>query len=193
MAANTKDIIDFLFEAGQLKKVQRTGEYLLNLKEGDTVAHHSFRAAIIGYFLSKMEGADTEQVVLTCLFHDFTEARITDVHKVAQRYIDIEKAEMVSFKEQLSKLPKQLSEELYYLFDNYRTDRSIEGVVAKDAELLETAMQAKEYLEEGRKDAYDWIKNVKSILKTASAKKLLAQIEKTKSTDWWKGLKKIHR
>ena len=61
------------------------------------------------------------------------------------------------------------------------------------ADLLENAFQAKEYIEIGYKDAQNWIDNIRTILKTGSAKKLLDEIEKTSSNEWWKNLKKIDR
>lgn len=78
-----QDIVQFLFEAGQLKQVKRSGWWMINIKDPENVAEHSHRCAIVGYVLSKMENVNTEKVVLMCLFQDFAEARITDLHKVA--------------------------------------------------------------------------------------------------------------
>ena len=45
----------------------------------------------------------------------------------------------------------------------------------------------------GSSNIQNWIDNIRTVLKTDSAKKLLDEIEKTSSNDWWKGLKKIER
>jgi len=57
------------------------------------VSQHSFRIAILGYILAALEGADPQKAAVMCLFHDTQEARVNDLHKVAQRYIDLDKSE----------------------------------------------------------------------------------------------------
>jgi 5'-deoxynucleotidase YfbR-like HD superfamily hydrolase len=65
-----------------------------------------------------------------------------------------------------------------------------EGIIAKDADWLETAFTAKEYQEKGY-DTKDWIENMVSRIKTKSAKSLAKSLMKSSSIDWWKGLKKF--
>ncbi len=85
-----KDIANFWYEAGQLKRVKRSGWWLININDPENVAEHSQRSAIIGHTLAKLEGADVSKVVLMCLYNDFHESRINDLHKVGQRYIDLQ-------------------------------------------------------------------------------------------------------
>jgi putative hydrolase of HD superfamily len=65
------------------------------------------------------------------------------------------------------------------------------GIIAKDADLLEQLVTAKEYLEIGYSSCQDWIDNIQKVLRTNSAKKLAEEIVQTNSTDWWAGLKKL--
>jgi len=186
-------IADFFYEAGQLKRVKRSGWWMIGIKDPESVAEHSFRAAVIGYVLSKLEKVNTEKVVVACLFQDFNEARINDLHKVGQRYIDFKPIEKKVFSEQIENLPKEAKQELSKLFSEFQRDGSSEATVARDADLLENACQAKEYIEMGNGDAQNWIDNIKKIIRTESGKKLLTIIEKRSSNEWWKGLKKITR
>ncbi len=188
-----KDIVDFFFETGQLKRVKRSGWWLINIKDPETVAEHSFRAALIGYVLAKLEKVDSEKVILQCLFQDLNETRINDLHKVGQRYIEFKSVEKKVFSEQLDRLPAECQNELKQLFSEFQTDSSKEGAVARDADLLENACQAKEYIDLGYKDAQNWIDNIKKIIRTESGKRLLLEIEKSSSNDWWRELKKIIR
>ncbi|MFH0978128.1 MAG: HD domain-containing protein [Candidatus Woesearchaeota archaeon] len=188
-----KQIVDFFFEVGQLKRVKRSGWWLVNIKDPESVAEHSFRTALIGYVLARLEGADTKKVVLECLFHNVAETRLNDFHKVNQRYIDSHAAKHKAVLEQYENLPVEASDELLKLFEELRNDQSKEAQVARDADLLETACQAKEYIEIGYKDAQNWIDNTWKIIKTESGKRLLTLIEKTNSNDWWHNLKKIVR
>ncbi len=195
MPKNKKEqnIVKFLFESGQLKQVKRSGWWMINIKDPENVAEHSFRCAIVGYVLSKMEKCSAEKVVLMCLFQDLPEARITDLHKVAHRYIDVRKAEKEALREQMQLLPKEYGNEITKLFYEFSGDLSKEGIVARDADLLENALSAKEYMDMGHKEAVRWIHNIRKLIKTKSAKTLLKTIEKTNSKEWSFGLKKAER
>ena len=185
-----KPLVDFLFETGQLKRVKRSGWWLLNIKDPESVAEHSQRAAVLGYFLAKMEKVDTSKVVLMCLFNDIHETRLNDLHKVGHRYIDFKEAENKAHTEQLQTLGKE-GEELLIFMKEFQERKTKEAMVARDADLLENALQVKEYIKIGYADAQNWIDNIWKVIKTNSGKKLLKEIESTDPNDWWKGLKKI--
>ena len=190
--ADIKKITNFIFELGALKHVKRSGWWIINIKDPENVAEHSFRAGIIGYILAKLEKADINKVAMMSLFNDLHEARLNDLHKIGQRYIDFKKAETKAHKEQTEELG-EIGKEIFSLHKEYQEQKTKEAIIARDADLLENAYQAKEYMEIGYKDAQDWIDNIRKIIKTDSAKKLLDEIEKTSSNDWWRNLKKIER
>lgn len=188
---NLKKTSNYIFELGTLKKFRHSGTLLAGVQNPDSIAEHAYRAAIIGYILAEMEKANPEKTMLICLLHDNAEARITDLHKVARRYIDSSKPEMEAYRDQTKNLPEAIGKKFLGLFNEYETRSSKEGLIAKDADMLETAFQAKEYFDLGYKTCQDWINNVSKCLKTPSAKKLLKEMEKTEFTDWWRGLEKI--
>jgi putative hydrolase of HD superfamily len=192
--AEIKNITDFVFELGAMKHVKRSGWWIINVKDPENVAEHSFRAGVVGYLLAKLEKADVNKVALMSFFNDLHEARLNDLHKVGHRYIDFKKAELAAREEQAQGLG-EIGQELLELHKEFIEQKTKEAIVARDADLLENAFQAKEYIEIGYKDAQDWIDNVKKKLVTESAKKMLKEIEKSSSNDWWykKKLKKIER
>ncbi|MBD3310314.1 HD domain-containing protein [Candidatus Woesearchaeota archaeon] len=192
-APQEKEIVKFFFELGQLAKVKRTGWWLIAEKSPNSISDHSFRAASIGYVMGKLEKVNAEKVALMCLFQDFPEARILDLHKLAQRYLDSKKAEKDAFREQVSRLPKPIADEMMHLWDQYSTDSSREGIIARDADLLENALEAREMIIIGYADAQLWIDSIRKILRTSLAKRLLMIIEKEDPNSWWKGLKRIER
>lgn len=185
-----KKIIDYFFELGMLKKYHHNGVMAAGVKIPDTVAEHSYRAAVIAYFLGELEGVNAEKASCMLLFHDTPEARTGDHNKIAQRYLDRDKIESEVIKEQVKGLPKSLAEKIKKMWTEEHDCKTKLAKVAYDADLLETALQAKEYADLGY-PTKGWIANVKRHLKTANGKKLLLQLEKTKFTDWWKNLKKI--
>lgn len=189
-----KEIVNLLFETGQLRKIVRSGWWLAGIKHPETVAEHSHRAAILTYFLAKLENVNVEKCIMMTLFHDLPETRINDIHKVGQRYLhEHSNAESEALREQMSNLNIDLSHDIVESFNDYEAKESPEANVARDADLIEAALTAKEYIEQGHKSAQDWINNVRKVIKTDSAKQMLDIIENTNSTDWWKNLKKISR
>lgn len=188
-----KKIMQFISEAGMLKNVTRSGWSVLGIKNSETVAEHCFRCAIIGYLLAVSEKASVEKVILMTLLNDMSEARITDLHKMAQRYMDTEKAEDRSYKEQISNLPKALKVELTKLYQEYRKQKSKESIIARDADILECLIQAREYHEQGFTQAIKFTKKAPRFLKTKTAKKLWQFAKNNKVTDWWMALSDFKR
>ncbi len=185
-------LADFLFEMGQLQRVRRSGFSLIGVQEPGSSASHSHRVALIGYFLAKLEGVDADKVTVMCVFHDIHEARLNDLHKVGHRYIDFREAEEKAYHEQLEAVG-ELGRDLLPLVREAHERKSPEAEVARDADLLENALEAKEYIKIGYKDAQNWIDNIWKVIRTESGKRLLKEIEKSDPNDWWRNLKKIQR
>jgi putative hydrolases of HD superfamily len=189
---DTNSITNFIFELGALKNVKRSGWWTINVKDPENVAEHSFRSGLVAYILAHMEKVDIAKVTMMGLFNDLHEARLNDLHKVGHRYIDFRTAETKAHKEQTEHLG-EIGKEMFAFHEEFQKQETKEAIVARDADLLENAFQAKEYIEIEYKDAQDWINNIKKILKTDSAKKLMEELEKISSNDWWRNLKKIER
>ena len=186
-------ILKFFYEMGQLKRVKRSGEWTAKVKEPYSVAEHIFRSAIVAYVLAKLEGADPEKTAMMALVHDIHEARVNDMHKLGQRYMDFRAAEDNAFDEQTKQLPTEITQSINGLRAEAKKDTSKEAIVARDAELIEDALQAKEYIDIGYRDFKDWLANIRKTVRTKSAVRLLDLIEKTDSNCWWQNLKKIER
>lgn len=189
---NTKNIVNFIFELGQLKLVKHIGFSLSGVKDPDSVAEHVMRAAQIGYILAVMEGdVNPEKVAVMVLIHDNGEARIGDQHKVAARYFNNAKAEKKAFAEQLENLGEMVKNKWADYFNQFENRNTKEGIIAKDADWLEAAFQAKEYMDIGFPSLEKWIENVSKAVETKSAKMLIKEMRESKFTDWWQGLKKM--
>ncbi len=186
-----ENIAKFIYELGLLKRVKRSGNWAMGVKDPETVAEHVFRAAIIGRILAELENADINKVTTMLLLHDIPETRINDLNKINARYIDFKKAEKAAMKDQLKRLPPKLAKEMNSLFIELEQRKTKEAIIAKEADYLECAFQAKEYMEQGYKEGIHWINNVERVLKTKSAKKLMKQLKSTSCSSWWKDLKLI--
>lgn len=158
----------------------------------DTIASHSYRVALIGWFLAKEEKVDPYKVVMMCLLHDVGEARTGDHNWVHKRYIKIFDEEVI--REQLGTLPHP---EVYEIAKEYHERKSKESIVAKHADLLDQILLLREYEWQGSKEAKIMLEGkgaeerklggkakIKQ-LKLASAKRLAEELYRTPPSDWW--------
>jgi putative hydrolase of HD superfamily len=183
------DLAKFLYEVGQLKRVRRSGWWIAGVENPESVAEHSFRTAAIAYLLAKLEGADAGKVALMALFHDMAEARTNDLHRIVRRYVNWENVDQRVIKDQSKRLPAHISEEMISLLSEFEETISLEARVARDADLLECLVQAREYQALGYKEVADWIVNAKAALVTDSAKRIAEECLETEPKEWWQGLK----
>ena len=184
------EIYKYLFEIGQLKRVHRSGWWIVGIKDPETVAEHSFRAAVIGFLLAVSEGADPYRTMAISLFHDVHEARVNDVHKIGQRYLDMDAIETRVAAEQREHLPEKSAVLLKDIFHAYQHHDSPESRLAHDADLLECLVQAREYQSQGFMDVQDWIDSALAGLKSESAKQIARDCLAHNPADWWQELKK---
>jgi putative hydrolase of HD superfamily len=184
-----KNIAKYVYEIGYLKQLKRAGWGMIGIPQPESVAEHSFRTIILGYILASLEGADPMKTAVMCLFHDTAEARISDFHRVAKRYVDVREGELRALSEQVQRLPQDVAEQVVSFFQDYEERASLEGQLAHDADLLECIFQAREYQTRGYADADDWIEGCYADLKSKSAKDLADACLQVEPREWWKGLK----
>ena len=185
------DMIKYLYEMGQLKRVKRSGWWMAGIDDPESVAEHSFRTAILGYLLAHLQGADPMQTAMMCLFHDTPEARLNDLHRTAKKYIDLGSSEKLALSEQVERLPQQIADEIVALIENYEERVSPEAQLARDADVLECLIQAREYQTSGYTNVEEWIENCRASLKTEAAKKLAEACLHVEPREWWQGLNKM--
>ena len=180
-----KPYADFFFEVGILANTTRSGfRHLGNWKQ--SVSEHLLRTAYIGYALAHLESSnnnkiDIRKVLENCLFHDFGEARAIDLDYISQKYSTTD--ELRAIKDAVKNL--EFGERIINSFIETEERSTIEGIIAKDADHLELLCSLKEVIDNGNKQAKDWIPPLLKRLKTNSAKKLAKEIIKTGSNDWW--------
>ncbi len=186
------NIAKYIYEMGHMKKVKRSGWWLAGIKDPESIAEHSFRTAILGYVLASLENADPQRTAIIGLFHDTGEARINDMHRVAQRYIDKGRSEEIALIEQTERLPENVAKDIQSLFQEYEERLSLEAKLARDADLLECIFQAREYQSQGYPDVQDWITSCYAGLQTETARNLAEACLHTEPKEWWEGLKRKH-
>ena len=180
----------FLFEMGHLKRVPRSGWLLLGVSQPETIAEHSFRVGIIGIALAAIEGADVGHTAALCLLHDAHETRIGDVPSVGRAYVTTAAPEAVS-SHQTAAMPDAAAKAFQELTAEFEAAQTIEAQVARDADKLETLLQAIEYQAQGH-DTTAWQETSIAALRTDAAKQL-AQAVSAADPQWWSAFAASYR
>jgi len=176
-----KNIANFLFEAGMLKRTPRSGFQFLG-SGAESVAEHIFRTTYVGYALGKIEkNVDVDRLIKMCLFHDLPEARTGDLNYVNKKYVVAD--EQKAIRDLTATLP--FGGELLDIINEYEEGKTAEALLARDADQLEMILALKEYKDIGNKYAEEWLGFSLKRLRTEAAKDLAKIILETDSSLWW--------
>lgn len=189
---NQDKIVNFLYEIGTMRKLMRIHrQVLLTDDASDSIASHSYRVAIISWFLAKEEGADPYKTVMMALLHDMAEVRSNDHNWVHKKYVKIFEDEINE--EQLGSLPYP---DLKNFVSEYEKRESREAILAKEADWLDQILLLREYEWSGNKEANIWLygKGKAKVnaqlekLKTETGKQLGQAMYELNPSDWWNDL-----
>ena len=187
-----KQIVNFLFEVGTMRKLPRIHQQVLLSQDlSDNIATHSYRVSLIAWFLAKLENVDPYKTMMMGFLHDMKEIRSGDHNYIHKKYVKIFEDEIS--KDQLGELPFG---DLYELDKEFEERKSKVAIIAKDADLLDQMLLLKEYTHQGNKEAEEWLSgkgndkvNIQyQSLKTESAKKLGKEILDGKVSEWWENI-----
>ncbi|MDO8424651.1 MAG: HD domain-containing protein [bacterium] len=168
-----EEILNFLIEIGKLKRMPRRGWVINQIKNGETIAEHIFRAAIMGWVLGKekKKSFNIEKLIKIALVHDLCEVyagditpydsilpkskkSLKDLMKTWPRLPTLDKKkiglnkykkEMASFGKLIAKLPPSLRKELRSLWLDYEKGLTPEGRFFRQTDRMENFLQAYEY------------------------------------------------
>jgi len=197
-------MLEFLRTAGRLKTLPRQGWVDRGIAPAESVADHSYRAALMAWVLGQRAGLDTDRLVKIMLVHDLPEAEVGDAtpyagivaagmavqeavprwrelltpeaHRAAKREKHLMEAEGL---EQLSAtLPDVLRSELREVWTDYAERRSPEAQFAAQIDKLEALLQAIEYRHRGHAaDVENFLITAREEIVHPVLRKLLHELE----------------
>ncbi len=176
---NDEKIANFLFEIATLRRLTRSHRQVIS-DVSDNISDHSFRVAIIGLNLAKLENVDSDKVLKMCLFHDLAEARTGDANHINKQYV--KQYEKEARKDQMEGLP--IADEIIEHFNEYEQRESKESIVAKDADLLDQMVLQQEYFYKDKENCRIWQDYTEKNLKTESGKRLAKKIKESNPLEW---------
>jgi putative hydrolases of HD superfamily len=183
--AGLRAVVRLCHEAGHLKRSRRTGWWRAGIKDPESVAEHSWRTAVLAYFIALAEGADPERAATIALFHDLAETRTGDIEYVGRHYVTAEPDEVIA-KDQAAGLPAALAEPFLAVVREHEGTATAESACARDADKLECLLQAREYQRQGHQDVQAWIDNMAAAVRTGTGRALARAALDADPGEWWR-------
>lgn len=135
-------LLDVLSVAERLKDATR--HCYTSSGRHESVAEHSWRAALMAYFLKdEFPDADMDKVIKMCLIHDLGEAFTGDIPTFEKTKADEEKEDAL-LSEWVASLPEEFSGEMSELFQEMGERQTVEAKIFKAIDGLEALIQHNE-------------------------------------------------
>ena len=173
-----------VYEQGYLKRLPRTGWLVAGVPSPESVAGHSFRAALLAGLLAAMEGADPARATLLAVWHDTQETRTGDTPYVARGYVTTAPPGEVTAT-QTAGLPEAPRSLALGAVAEYEAGETPEAMAARDADKLDCLAQALEYRAQGNGDLQDWVDTSVAALRTGAGKRLAEALLRQPPRSWW--------
>lgn len=184
------ETVTFAYELGFLKALPRAGWLRAGITDGETVAAHSWRVAVLAFAIAVGEGADPERAAVLGIFHDVPESRYGDVQATGKAYVtQVPATEVVA--DQTAGLPAELAERICAAVAEHESAKtpgaSKEALCSRDADKLDLLIQAREYQEAGRGVAAmdRFISSMIPLISTSTGTALAQAALNVPPSAWW--------
>ena len=143
-------LFDFFYIVSELKKIPRKGwKEKIGIEHPESVADHSFSAAIMAMVFSDLKKLDTEKMLKMALLHDLSESITGDFTPGEISKENKKEIENKTMKEILAKLPVGISNEYEKIWNEFQNGTSKESALMHEIDRLEMAIQSLKYNAEG--------------------------------------------
>ncbi|MDA1359356.1 HD domain-containing protein [Glycomyces luteolus] len=173
----------YLLEAGMLKRARRSGWWIAGVRDPESIAEHSWRAAMTGMVIASLEGADPSRTAMLLVLHDTPETRIGDIPKIGRDYLTATDAASV-VADQTAACPDRVKATVHDAIAEFEAGETPEAICAKDADKLECLIQAVEYRHQGVTTVQPWIDSSLAALQTETARSLARELLEAEPLAW---------
>lgn len=135
----------FVDAALDLKDVRRQGWIDAGLEHPESVADHSYAAAVLAMLISDHAGLDTERVIRMALLHDMAEGITGDIIPGNMDPAEKHRREHEAMRQILDGLPERLKDAYDSVWREYVSAQTPEARLVHDADRLDMGLQAHRY------------------------------------------------
>jgi putative hydrolase of HD superfamily len=138
---------------GKAKKIKRIGwQKKTEISNGETIAEHMYRVAVLSMIISDLRNLDTEKILRMSLLHDLGEVITGDLtpdEKIEAGIQDTLRLEETGLKQVFNEIPKKLRDFYITIWEEIHLQETDEARLMKSLDKFEMAIQALEYIDEG--------------------------------------------
>lgn len=183
-AFNLLKDLDFFYEIGCLRHIQRTWRQFLN-PDFQNLTEHILRVTWVALTIARYEGVDNaEKIMKMALVHDLSESRSVDSNYISRQYV--ERFEEAAIKDTMA--GTALFEEFLSIWREYEERTCIEAKIVKDADTLDVDLELKEQEFRGIRLGDDTLAGRQYVaqhkLFTETAKEFFYAIQESNPNDW---------
>jgi putative hydrolase of HD superfamily len=160
-------LLEIILECNELKAIPRMGWRVRGVRDGESVAEHSYAVALIAMLLADRLDIDVdrEKLLKIALIHDLPEHMLGDIHAPATRLLgeDVKEAAELRIMERLF-TGLQDGEDYVQLWKEFAERSSVEGRLVRAIDKLEMFTQAYQYECAGNRmldDFWGWEGNMR--------------------------------
>jgi putative hydrolase of HD superfamily len=157
--SDARKLLELVLECNQLKSIPRMGWAVRGVRDGESVAEHSYAVALLSMLLADRLGiaVDREKVLKIAILHDLPEYVTGDIHAPATKMLgeDVKEAAEERILERLFAKVEGCGGYVG-LWREFADRSSVEGRLVRAADKLEMFTQAYEYELEGNRRIEDF-------------------------------------
>jgi putative hydrolase of HD superfamily len=178
------DDIDFLFEMGAIRFMDRSWVHFLREDFANVTEHH-FRVFWLAMVIASHEkGVDTGKLAKMALVHDIAESRSSDVDYLSRQYVV--RNEELSVHDMFA--GTAVEKEFLELWQEYEERESLESKIVKDADNLDVDFELAEQAAKGSRLQADKAPMRQTVaetkLYTETAKQMFEQLKGVNPHQW---------
>lgn len=150
----TRKLLQIMLKCGELKVIPRMGWRVRGIRDGESVAEHSFAVAFVAMMLADRMRVpvDREKLLKIALLHDLPEYMLGDIHAPAVKMLgeDVKQSAEVRILEDLF-ADIEGGADYVALWREFAERSSLEGRLVRAVDKLEMFTQAYQYEREGNR------------------------------------------
>jgi len=142
----------------------------------DTIASHSFGAALIGWVMAEKEDLDSDKIVKMLIMHDLIMGYVEDYTPEDEEFSS--KKEKEVFDQLIDDIPNEIEEEFKLMFHELQSQETEEAKIAKESDKLDTLLQARSYSKKSKGEFLDeFLESYREYFSSKTGKSLVEELE----------------
>ena len=173
------DLFTFFNVIEDLKHSERQGWKDKHVERPrDTIASHSLGASLLGWVLAEKEDIDSDKIVKMLTMHDLIMAYVEDYTPEDEEFDSKKEMEREAFDDLIEDVPEVIRDEFTSLFQELQNQETVDAELAKEADKLDTLLQARSYSQESDEEFFqEFIESYRDYFSSETGRSMLEELD----------------